>query len=290
VIIAIDMDGTICSEEKTFERQFATLKQNAKETVSFLRNSGNEIIIYTARSHQEYKQTKNWLKENGIEYDRLIMGKFPYDILVDDRVIRFTGWNDLANRINCISKPTSIPTDYFFLMENRRHVRDFLKFLSELNLDGPIVEIGPARKSGILEKWPEYFVDTRKLFSKHEYTSVDIDPNSNPDILSNVLELQTKIKPESVGTMIMISVLEHVSRFWEVPKIAMSILKKGGRLCIQTPWNLRFHGPSPDCWRISDEGYRHLFSDFDIELMQMKDNPERPNMPSSIVTIVRKGL
>ena len=32
-----------------------------------------------------------------------------------------------------------------------------------------------------------------------------------------------------------------------------------------TPWNLRFHGPRPDCWTISDDGYglffrRHLSS------------------------------
>ena len=87
--IIIDMDGTICSEERTYSRCLAKPKKNAKETINSLYEQGHTIIIYSARTWVEYEMTVDWLKRYGIKYHQLIMGKPIGDIWIDDRAFQF---------------------------------------------------------------------------------------------------------------------------------------------------------------------------------------------------------
>ena len=41
------------------------------------------------------KITLDWLEENGIQYDEIFFGKPNADITIDDRVIKFDGWEKL---------------------------------------------------------------------------------------------------------------------------------------------------------------------------------------------------
>ena len=91
-VIAIDLDGVICTEEKTFERPLAQLIPGAKDGVNELYAKGHTIIIWTARGWEQYKVTKVWLEDQGINFHALLMGKPIVDIFLDDRAIRFTGW------------------------------------------------------------------------------------------------------------------------------------------------------------------------------------------------------
>lgn len=91
-VMAIDIDGTICTEERTFERPLAKPLAGAKEALKLLKDNGNTIILWTARGWEQYKVTKLWLEENGIEYDQLLMGKPIIDVIIDDRARQFTGW------------------------------------------------------------------------------------------------------------------------------------------------------------------------------------------------------
>jgi uncharacterized HAD superfamily protein len=98
--IIIDLDGTICSEEKTYSRSLAILKEGAKESIRKLKeNNGYKIIIYSARSWQEYEMTENWLQKNEIIYDQLILGKPIGDYWIDDRAIEFTNWEKICERV-----------------------------------------------------------------------------------------------------------------------------------------------------------------------------------------------
>ena len=99
--LIIDMDGTICTEEKTFSRSMANPIPGAKETLDKLKARGHTIIIYSARSWNEYEMTINWLEENKIPFDQLIMGKPIGDYWIDDRAIRYTSWKDILNQIKC---------------------------------------------------------------------------------------------------------------------------------------------------------------------------------------------
>lgn len=92
-VIMIDIDGTICSEEKTFERSLATPLNGAIENVNRLFSEGHTIIFWTARGWEQFKITKKWLDDNGFKYHQLIMGKPIIDIFIDDRARQFEGWD-----------------------------------------------------------------------------------------------------------------------------------------------------------------------------------------------------
>lgn len=97
--IVIDMDGTICSEEKTYSRPMAKIMVDAVESINDLYDEGNTIIIYSARSWQEYEMTEHWLKEHNIRYSQLVMGKPIGDVWIDDRAITFDNWKNVAKKI-----------------------------------------------------------------------------------------------------------------------------------------------------------------------------------------------
>ena len=112
MIIAIDLDGTICEEKRTFEKGFAkplscpSFSQNFKVNNSFgqlitlipanedittidivntLHLMGHTIIIFTARSWAELPMTLKWLEEYEVKYHTIVCGKPVYDVLIDDR-------------------------------------------------------------------------------------------------------------------------------------------------------------------------------------------------------------
>jgi uncharacterized HAD superfamily protein len=94
------MDGTICSEEKTYSRCLAKPKKGAIKVINTLFEAGNTIIIYTARSWFEYEMTVDWLKKYEIKYHQLFMGKPIGDIWIDDRAVPFKdNWNEIAQKI-----------------------------------------------------------------------------------------------------------------------------------------------------------------------------------------------
>ena len=97
--VIIDLDGTICSDEKQFSRALAKIKDGAKESLEKLRDKGYKIIIYSARTWAEYEMTENWLKENKVPYDQIILGKPQGDYWIDDRAIRFRSWDKVINEI-----------------------------------------------------------------------------------------------------------------------------------------------------------------------------------------------
>ena len=92
-VIAVDIDGTICTEERTFERTLAKPLPGAVEAISQLKARNNTIIFWTARGWEQYKVTKKWLDDNKFEYDQLVMGKPIVDLIIDDRACRFIGWS-----------------------------------------------------------------------------------------------------------------------------------------------------------------------------------------------------
>ena len=100
--LLVDMDGVICTEEKTFERACAKPLPGAKEAMRALANQGHTLVIYTARSWSELRMTKEWLDEHGFVYHGLHMGKPVADRTIDDRAIRFEGWE---NTLLALAKP-----------------------------------------------------------------------------------------------------------------------------------------------------------------------------------------
>lgn len=97
--IIVDLDGTICSEEKTYSRSLAQPKPGAVESLKEFEEAGHTIIIYSGRSWPEYEMTFEWLKRNGVPFHQLILGKPIGDVWIDDRALEFQSWPQVAERI-----------------------------------------------------------------------------------------------------------------------------------------------------------------------------------------------
>lgn len=97
--LVIDMDGTICSEERQFSRSMAEPKKGAVDSINKLFDQGHTIIIYSARTWVEFEMTTHWLKTHGVNYHQLILGKPIGDYWIDDRAISFQSWEDTMGKI-----------------------------------------------------------------------------------------------------------------------------------------------------------------------------------------------
>ena len=97
--VIVDLDGTICTEEKQFSRCLAVVNQGAREALQKIKDNGHTIIIYSARTWAEYELTIDWLNKNKIQFDQLILGKPQGDYWIDDRAIKYDNWESIIKRI-----------------------------------------------------------------------------------------------------------------------------------------------------------------------------------------------
>ena len=93
--IIIDLDGTICEEKNFFQRPLAKIIKGARSFINKLKKKKYTVIIYSARSWNEFEMTKNWLVKNKIKYDQLVLGKPVGDFWIDDRAINFKNWSSV---------------------------------------------------------------------------------------------------------------------------------------------------------------------------------------------------
>ncbi|MGD0511394.1 MAG: HAD hydrolase family protein, partial [Candidatus Micrarchaeaceae archaeon] len=91
-VVFVDLDGTLCTEEKTFERSLATPLPGAREALQRMRSDGHTIVIWTARGWEQYRISKDWLDSHDFPYDQIIMGKPIASVFIDDRAQHFDGW------------------------------------------------------------------------------------------------------------------------------------------------------------------------------------------------------
>lgn len=102
-IVAFDLDDTLCSRtqnEGGVEKYHTCYPlEDAIEVVNNLHDLGFEIVVYTARGMSWFKGdvkacydnlydlTHAQLVEWGVKFDRLVMGKMHYDVLIDDKTV-----------------------------------------------------------------------------------------------------------------------------------------------------------------------------------------------------------
>lgn len=93
-----DLDGTICTQEESRHYHLAEPIHNVILKINNLYDSGDKIIIFTARGMNtfgneydamcEYEEmTRHWLIENGVKFHELLFGKPAADFYVDDKAI-----------------------------------------------------------------------------------------------------------------------------------------------------------------------------------------------------------
>lgn len=102
--IIIDIDGTICTEERQFSRPMATSLPGAVESVNALFDAGHIIILYSSRTWAEWEVTNNWLREKGMKFHQLFLGKPVGDVWIDDRAIRHVNWDQTLEELEELEK------------------------------------------------------------------------------------------------------------------------------------------------------------------------------------------
>jgi len=98
--ICVDIDGVICHTKKN---QYKLSKPNYKviKLINNLYDDGNYIVIFTARymgrnkdivskaKKQGFNLTLKQLKKWGLKFNKLLLGKPSYDLIIDDKALGF---------------------------------------------------------------------------------------------------------------------------------------------------------------------------------------------------------
>lgn len=153
------------------------------------------------------------------------------------------------------------------LLAVRQESKRFIEEVALMADLGVVVDVGPMQPGGVFGRMPETYVDARTLFPN--YWTLD-----KTDTCSIVADISDPANvPENIAdTILLLNVLEHVPAVWRVPLSLWLMLRPNGRVFILTPWRLRLHGPSPDCWRLTDEALCTLFAPprWEIELLEKR--------------------
>ena len=127
---------------------------------------------------------------------------------------------------------------------------------------GPVLEIGSKYYDD------GTFVDYRPLFSDKTYIGTDQFSGRNVDVVCDFTadfeKITHKIGYDQVGTIICCSVLEHVPDIFKISRNISNLLEKGGTLFVSVPFVWEYHGYPNDYWRLTPNGVKYLFQEFDF--------------------------
>lgn len=104
-------------------------------------------------------------------------------------------------------------------------------------------------------------IEYKRVLSKQEYYSLDIDRLTHPDILGDAMNLP--IRDECVGAILCVALLEHVPNPFEVVSEMYRILKRHGKIFVYVPFMYPFHASPKDFFRFSEDALIYLFKNFE---------------------------
>lgn len=138
---------------------------------------------------------------------------------------------------------------------------DYIRFFEEklklIAQEDEIIDIGgghPFEKR--MAKYRSWFLGRR-------YRTVDSSTEYNPDIVGDAHQLP--LADKSVGAIVCLSVLEHLTDPGQAVNEMLRVLRPGGKALIYTHFIYPYHarrGVYGDYFRFTEEGMRHLFRNF----------------------------
>lgn len=167
-----------------------------------------------------------------------------------------------------MATPSQFDNDTF--LSGRDHLAAFVKKTARLLSvqSGRLLEIGPQDRSLVRESFSTFSVDTFDIVDTHQ-----------PTLVGDITKHNAAIADSSYDCVVCMEVIEHTLQPFDAVKEIRRILKDGGYLLISAPLNWRIHGPLPDCWRITEHGWKVLLRDFDIETIDILESPGRELFP-----------
>jgi len=123
------------------------------------------------------------------------------------------------------------------------------KELSELTIDGKILDLGGDRRSGYHQL----------INGDHQIVVVNINKDSKADINFN-LEDKFSIESNSYEAVLCINVLEHIFNYQNVIDESHRVLKDNGQLIGVVPFLLNVHGSPEDYFRYTKSALEKILA------------------------------
>ena len=96
--LLIDFDGTICKRHGIPTQEgFGRPMPGAKDAIKLFQKLGHDVCVFT--SNPKLKEVKKWLKRCKFPELKVTNIKEPCHIIIDDRAVRFTNWQDIRKYI-----------------------------------------------------------------------------------------------------------------------------------------------------------------------------------------------
>jgi len=129
-------------------------------------------------------------------------------------------------------------------------------------LRAPVLEIGSRHYAR------ETSSDFRSLCAAHQYLGVDMSAGDNVDRVVDFTkafaDVDRALGGGRFGTILCLSVMEHVSDIVTFANNLTAVTAPGGILFLSVPFSWRFHGYPSDYFRFTPEGVKQLFPRFDF--------------------------
>jgi SAM-dependent methyltransferase len=149
-------------------------------------------------------------------------------------------------------------------------LRGLVRAVAEtFTLPGPILEVGSYQVHG-----QEEVADLRTLFPGRLYLGMDVRPGCGVDLLGSIEALPCA--DASVGTILAVSTLEHVPRFWRAFDEMHRVLRPDGALLLACPFYFHLHAHPSDYWRFTPEALALLLAPYPSKIIGCHGPRGRP--------------
>ena len=160
----------------------------------------------------------------------------------------------------------------------RQGIRDLVELVAKTL---PVLE--PIYEFGAWQSQPAGFSDLRTFFSGRTYVGCDIREGPGVD---RILDLHdTGLPSESVGTVLLLEVMEHVQFPMKALEEVHRILKTNGMVVMSSQMNYPIHD-THDYWRFTPEGFLTLLRAFPCAFVESAGDP---SFPPAVIGVGVKG-
>ena len=125
----------------------------------------------------------------------------------------------------------------------------------------PIFEIGSHQ----LREGGNPYQDLRPFFSGRKYIGSDFSPGPGVDCVADATHLG--IKRGSIGTVVMVSTVEHIFRVFDAFEQVDGVLSNKGALIVTSHMDCGIHAYPSDYWRFTPEAFSRLLDDFPAKIV-----------------------
>lgn len=181
----------------------------------------------------------------------------------------------------------------FIEVDNSTFIEDnqILKLIRE-NIKNELLSININNSHKILEIGPsndinKTFKNIRNLNDNHIYHTLDIIQNKDLTYVADLTKDDIQIT-EKYDLILLCEVLEHTTNPFKVLKNLKNIMSPNGKILVTFPFNFRLHGPLPDCWRISEFGFKSIINECNLKIEKFEALilEKRPYFPIHYIAII----